>query len=158
MPIKKNKKEIYIGVIGAGQCNHASEMLAEKVGRAIAEQGAILVCGGLGGVMRAAAKGAKAAGGQTLGILPGDDKTKANEYIDFAIATGIGEARNIVIIKTADAVVALPGKYGTLSEMAFCMKIGRPLVSLSDWNISEDIERFTDPIQAVKRAVQLAGE
>lgn len=158
MPIGGNKKDLYIGVIGAGQCNPEIEFLAEQVGSAIAKEGAILVCGGLGGVMKAAAKGAKSAGGRTLGILPGDDKNKANEYIDIAVATGIGEARNIVIIKTADAVVALPGRYGTLSEMAFCMKIGRPLVSLSDWDISEEIERFTDPEKAVKRAVQLAGE
>ncbi len=158
MPIGGNKKDLYIGVIGAGQCNHEIEILAEQVGRAIAEEGAVLVCGGLGGVMKAAAKGAKAAGGRTLGILPGDDKNKANEYMDIAVATGIGEARNIVIIKTADAVVALPGRYGTLSEMAFCMKIGRPLVSLSDWDISDEIERFTDPAKAVQRAVQLAGE
>lgn len=157
MSEKHTGKKLYIGVIGAGQCDRNLENLAEQVGRAIALEGALLVCGGLGGVMNAAARGAHMAGGQTIGILPGNFKNEASEFIDIAVATGIGEARNIVIIKTADAVVALPGKFGTLSEMAFCMKICKPLVSLSNWNISDEIERFDVPVLAVKRAIQLAG-
>lgn len=158
MSDKQTGRKLYLGVIGAGHCNHNVDKLAEQVGRAIAIEGAVLVCGGLGGVMTAAARGARSAGGQTIGILPGNSKDDANEFIDIAIPTGIGEARNVVIIKTADAVVALPGEFGTLSEMAFCMKLNKPLVSLSDWNISNEVERFDDPVSAVKRAIQLAGE
>jgi len=147
-----------IGVIGAGSCSGELEKLAEQVGREIAENGGILVCGGLGGVMTAAARGAKSKNGITIGILPGDNKTMANEYIDYSIATGFGEARNLIIIRTADAVIALPGKFGTLSEMAFCMKMGKPLVSLSNWDISDNIDKFDDPVLAVKRAFKLAGQ
>ncbi|MCX6826798.1 MAG: TIGR00725 family protein [candidate division Zixibacteria bacterium] len=157
MPGTTIRKKPFIGVIGAGQCSWEMKELAERVGRAIAENNAILVCGGLGGVMAAAAKGAKSKNGMTIGILPGDSKNEANEFIDLAIPTGIGDARNLIIVKTADAIVALPGKYGTLSEMAFCMKLKKPLVSLSAWDISETIEKFKNPIKAVKRAIELAG-
>jgi uncharacterized protein (TIGR00725 family) len=152
------KRQPIIAVIGAGKCSQKMKDLAEKVGKTIAENGAILVCGGLGGVMEAAAKGAKSKKGITLGILPGDSRSEANEYIDYAIPTGIGEARNLVVIKMADAVVALPGKFGTLSEMAFCMKLEKPLVSLSAWNISEKIEKFEDPVKAALKAIELAGK
>jgi uncharacterized protein (TIGR00725 family) len=154
--ISDNK--LIIGVIGAGTCTEKEEAIAEQVGREIARHGGILVCGGLGGVMQAASRGAKAENGTTIGILPGSDKESANRYIDYAIATGIGEARNLVIIKTADVVIALPGKFGTLSEMAFCKKMGKPIVSLSNWDIAGDIEKFDDPIAAVTRAFELAGE
>lgn len=150
--------KIFIGVIGAGQCSKEEEKQAELVGQTIAELDGILVCGGLGGVMKAAARGAKKKGGLTIGILPGDQKSAANQYIDIIIPTGIGEARNMQIIRTADAVVALPGKFGTLSEMAFCKKMNKPLVSLSNWDISEDIEKFKDPALAVKRAFKLVGK
>jgi len=155
---KSHRKGLVIGVIGAGSCSSEIQKLAETVGRLIAEKGATLVCGGLGGVMEAASRGAKKDGGVTIGILPGNEKSAANQYIDYAIATGIGEARNVIIIKTADAVIALPGKYGTLSEMAFAMKMGKPIVSLSNWDISEDIFKTDDPEEAVARAVELAGE
>jgi uncharacterized protein (TIGR00725 family) len=147
----------FIGVIGAGSCTEEQELIAEQIGREIARHNGILVCGGHGGVMKASSRGAKFENGTTIGILPGDDKKSANEYIDYAIATGIGEARNLVIIKTADVVIALPGKFGTLSEMAFCKKMGKPIVSLSNWDISDDIEKFDDPVLAVKRAFELAG-
>jgi len=153
-----HRKRTVIGVIGAGSCTSDIKDMAEKTGQLIAEGGAVLVCGGLGGVMEAASKGAKEAGGTTIGILPGDDKTSANRYIDYAVATGIGEARNILIIKTADAVIALPGKFGTLSEMAFAMKIGKPLVSLSNWDISEEVYKARTPEEAVREALKLAGE
>ncbi|UCD17563.1 MAG: TIGR00725 family protein [Candidatus Zixiibacteriota bacterium] len=146
----------YIGVVGAGKCSKKMKEQAECIGMAIAERGGILVCGGLGGVMEAAARGAKKKKGLTVGILPGSTKEDANQYIDIAIPTGFGEARNLVLIKTADAIIALPGKYGTLSEMAFCMKLGKPIVSLQAWNISDEIERFEDPLEAVSRAFELA--
>ncbi len=151
------KSKPIIGVIGAGSCSGEQESIAEQVGKEIARRGGILVCGGLGGVMQAASRGAKSENGTTIGILPGDNKGSANKYIDYAIATGIGEARNLVIIKTADVVIALPGKFGTLSEMAFCKKMGKPIVSMSNWDISDDIEKFDDPVSAVKRAFELAG-
>ncbi len=153
----KNQQPL-IAVVGAGKCNKKMKNLAEQVGMTIAENGGVLICGGLGGIMEAAAKGAKRKQGLTVGILPGNNRRDANEFIDVAIPTGIGEARNLVIIKTADAVVALPGKFGTLSEMAFCLKLSKPLVSLSAWNISDDIERYEDPAIAVRRAFELAGK
>jgi uncharacterized protein (TIGR00725 family) len=154
----QKKKQPFIAVIGASKCSGKMKDQAEQVGIAIAAEKGVLVCGGLGGVMEAAAKGARSQKGLTVGILPGDKKSDANNYIDIAIPTGIGEARNVVIIKTADAVVALPGKFGTLSEMAFCMKMGKPIVSLSAWNISDKIERFEDPVEAVHRVLELARE
>jgi uncharacterized protein (TIGR00725 family) len=150
-----SKNRPYIGVIGAGSCSEEEAKIAEAVGKLIAESGGVLICGGLGGVMKAAAKGAREAGGTTIGILPGDNKDDANEFIEYPIATDIGEARNLVIIKSADAVIALPGKFGTLSEMAFAMKVGKPLVSLSNWNISDEIEIFNEPSAAVKRVFEL---
>ncbi|SYZ73670.1 conserved hypothetical protein [Candidatus Zixiibacteriota bacterium] len=146
----------FIAVIGAGKCSKKMKDMAEDVGRTIAAGGGILVCGGLGGVMEAAARGAKAKKGLTIGILPGDDKEAANEFIDVAIPSGIGEARNLIVIRTADAIVAMPGKFGTLSEMAFGLKLGKPMVSLSAWNISDDVERFEDPVAAAERALKLA--
>jgi len=114
--------------------------------------------GASGGVMEAAARGAKEKDGTTIGIIPGDKKSDANKYIDIVIPSGIGEARNLLIIRTADAVVALPGMYGTLSEMAFCMKTNTPLVSLQAWDISDKIIRLDDPIKAAKEAIRLARE
>jgi uncharacterized protein (TIGR00725 family) len=145
-----------IAVIGAGSCSGEVERLAEEVGEKIAESGAVLICGGLAGVMTAASRGARNAGGLTIGILPGNERSSANKYIDIAIATGIGEARNLIIIKSADVVIALPGAYGTLSEMAFTLKVGKPLVSLGDWEISDEVVRAGDAEEAVKKALELA--
>jgi len=156
--IMVKKSQPFIAVVGAGKCSKKMKDLAEAVGKAIAERGGILVCGGMGGVMEGAAKGAKSKKGFTIGILPGDSKDEANPYIDLAIPTGIGDARNLIVIKTADAVVALPGKFGTLSEMAFCLKLERPMVSLSAWNISDKVERFDNPVKAVERIFQLTGK
>jgi uncharacterized protein (TIGR00725 family) len=132
--------------------------MAADAGRYLAENGAIVVCGGLGGVMEGAARGAKEGGGVTIGILPGDDPGDANEYIDYAIPTGFGEARNIIVVRTADAVVAFPGKYGTLSEMAFTLKMKKPLVSVSAWKLGDDIRQVEDPVEAAKLALELASE
>jgi len=151
------KKEPVIGVIGPGRCSGKVKKTAEIIGQAIAAAGATLVCGGLGGVMEAAAKGAKAEDGKTIGIIPSDQKKDANKYIDIVIPSGIGEARNLLIIRTADAVIALPGMFGTLSEMAFCLKTKTPLVSLQAWDISDKIIRVDDPIKAVNEAIKLAG-
>ncbi|MCP4705356.1 MAG: TIGR00725 family protein [candidate division Zixibacteria bacterium] len=151
------KKRPVIGVIGPGRCSGKIKKNAETIGQNIAEADATLVCGGLGGVMEAAAKGAKENNGITIGIIPSDQKDDANEYIDIVIPSGIGEARNLLIIRTADVVIALPGMFGTLSEMAFCMKTKTPLVSLQAWDISDKITRVKDPAEAVKEALKLVG-
>jgi uncharacterized protein (TIGR00725 family) len=147
------KNKTYIGVIGAGDCSEDVYKLAEQVGERIAKAGAVLVCGGLGGVMEAASKGAKKEGGTTIGILPGIDKNQANSYIDFPIVTGLGEGRNLLVIRNSDVVIALPGKYGTLSEIGFCLALGKPVIGLFTWDISEDIIKAKDAEEAVKIAL-----
>ena len=146
-------KHKYIGVIGAGECDPELGMLAEAVGRGIAEAGAVLVCGGMDGVMEAACRGAKAVGGLTVGILPGPDRSGANECVDVAIATGINEARNLAIIRTADSLVAVGGSYGTLSEIGFALKAGKKVVGLRTWDIKGIV-----PARTAEEAVRLAAE
>ena len=117
----------YISVIGGGQCGAAEYASAEEVGRLVAEAGATLVCGGLSGVMEAAARGAKEAGGTTIGILPGHDRGLANPYLDHVVTTGIGHARNLAVVSSGDAVIAIGGSYGTLSEIGLAAaRVGRP--------------------------------
>lgn len=151
-----NKDQICIAVIGAGKCSKKLKDQAYAVGRAIAEENAVLVCGGLKGVMEAAAMGAKEAGGTTVGIIPGIDRSEANPYCDIVIPTGIGEARNVLVVQSADAVISLHGKYGTISEMAFSLKLGKPLISLVRWDILPEVVSVADPAEAVKKAVELA--
>ena len=127
------KRPLQIAVIGAGEAPPPVLDDAEAVGREIAARGAVLVCGGLGGVMAAAARGAREAGGHTIGILPGADPRAANEWIEFPIATGLGEARNAVVVAAADAVVALAGEGGTLAEIGFALKLRRPAVAIGSW-------------------------
>jgi len=150
------KKKIFIGVIGAGDCSDDVCKLAEEVGERIAEAGAVLVCGGLGGVMEAASKGAKKQGGITVGILPGIDKDHANPHIDFPIATGLGEGRNLLVVRNSDAVIAFPGEFGTLSEIAFCLKLGKPVVGLSTWKVSDKIIQAKNAQEAVSIALNRA--
>ncbi|HNP72727.1 MAG TPA: TIGR00725 family protein [Kouleothrix sp.] len=127
-----------IAVCGAGQCDSGTAALAEMVGRSVAAAGATLVCGGLGGVMAAACRGARGAGGTTVGILPGNDAAAANPDVQVPIATGIGEARNAIIVCSADVVIAIGGEYGTLSEIALARKLGRPVIGLRTWNLGRD--------------------
>jgi uncharacterized protein (TIGR00725 family) len=152
------KKKVFVGVIGAGKCSKKIFTLAEEVGKEIAKSGAILVCGGLGGVMEGAAKGAKEAKGITIGILPGVSKEEANPYIDIPIITGIGEGRNLIVIRSSDAIIALPGKYGTLCELSFAVKLEKPVVGISTWDISERITKSNDPAEAVKLALEQISE
>jgi hypothetical protein len=140
-----------IGVIGAGKADDRVLRMAEDVGRAIARRRALLVCGGLGGVMEAAAKGAFSEGGVTIGILPHADPDNANPYIVVPIATGFGEGRNIIIVRTADALIAVGGEYGTLSEIAFTLKAGKPIVGLATWDV-RGLVAAKDPEDAVARA------
>lgn len=153
---------MFIAVIGSAICDEGVAILARDVGREIAHRGAILVCGGRGGVMEAACHGAKAAGGTTLGILPGTDRREANPYVDLAVVTGMGEARNAIVVRTADAVVAVHGGYGTLSEIGLALKMGRPVVGLGTWELYQDGQPLSavvpadTPIQAVDLALTLA--
>ena len=150
------KSKIFIGVIGAGDCSNDVCKLAEVVGGEIAEAGAVLVCGGLGGVMESASKGAKKQGGITIGILPGIDKDHANPYIDFPIVTGLGEGRNLLVVRNSDAVIAFPGEFGTLSEIAFSLKLGKPVIGLSTWKVSDKIIQAKNAQEAVSIALNLA--
>jgi uncharacterized protein (TIGR00725 family) len=146
----------YIAVIGAGDAAERQIAEAEAVGRGLASAGAVIVCGGLGGVMAAACRGAKSAGGTTVGMLPGTDRAAANEWVDIAIATGVGEMRNVLVVRAADAVVAIGGEYGTLSEVAFALKTGKPVVGLGTWTLDRNpdpIVRAADPDEAVARAL-----
>jgi len=150
------KSKIFIGVIGAGDCSDEICNLAEEVGEGIGAAGATLVCGGMGGVMEAAAKGAKKQDGPTIGILPGVDKDHANPYIDFPIVTGLGEGRNLLVVRNSDVLIAFPGKFGTLSEIAFALKLGKPVIGLSTWNVSGEITKARDAQQAVSMAMDRA--
>ncbi len=149
-------RKVTVAIIGAGTCSSELADKAASAGKYVAEHGGVVVCGGLGGVMEGAARGAKEAGGTTIGILPGSDAGAANRYIDYAVATGFGEARNIVIVKTADAVIAFPGEFGTLSEMAFALKLGKPLVSVGAWQLGVEIPQYDDPVEAAAWAMKQA--
>lgn len=128
----------HIGILGPHTTTPEQYELGKAVGREVAGAGAILFCGGLDGMMRAAAEGAKAAGGQTVGILPGTDKTTANEFIDIAIPTDLGAYRNALLVRSCDAVIAVHGAYGTLSEIAFALRLKVPVVGLHTWTVSRD--------------------
>ena len=119
-----------IGVIGSGRCSREIYQLAERVGEGIARRGAILICGGLGGVMEGACRGAKAAGGTTVGILPGVRPDDANPYVDLPIVTGLSLARNLLVVRSSQALIAIEGAYGTLSEIAFSLQLGVPVIGL----------------------------
>ncbi len=127
---------------------------AREVGGEIAAAGAILVSGGLGGVMEAASRGAKERGGVVVGILPGFSSNDANAYVDIPIVTGLGDGRNMLIVQTAQALIALPGEFGTLSEIALALKVGKPVVSLGSWEISADIIIAKTPKEAVETAMK----
>jgi uncharacterized protein (TIGR00725 family) len=146
-----------IAVIGSGL---VEDSRAEEVGRLLAERGCTVVCGGLTGVMTAVARGAKEAGGTTIGILPGESPAEANEWIDHVVVTGIGHARNLAVVASGDAVIAVGGEWGTLAEIGFGRKLGRPVVVLDPgWAIErEGIERAATPADAVELALSLARQ
>ncbi len=145
-----------MAVIGAGNASAEQVAAAEAIGRALGEQGAIVVCGGLGGVMAAACRGAASAGGMTVGILPGTDRSAANEWVTVAIPTGLGELRNGLVVRAADVIIAVGGEHGTLSEIALALKTGVPVIGLDTWEI-KGIERVGSPDEAVGRALTAAG-
>jgi uncharacterized protein (TIGR00725 family) len=150
-------RPLRITVVGAGSCDEKTALAAERVGEEIARRGGVLICGGLGGVMEAAARGARRAGGLTIGILPGDRASDANEHVEIPIPTGLGEARNVVNVRAADAVVALAGRYGTLSEIALALRMGLPVVAYDSWDVSDDVVVAGSPEQAVAKAFELAA-
>jgi len=145
--------KMQVGVIGGGVCDNKTEMIAEEIGRELALRGVTLICGGLGGVMEASARGAKRQGGTTIGILPGNSREDANRYIDFQIVTNMGHARNAIIAASSDALIAVGGEYGTLSEIAIALKMGKRVVVIeSKWGIEGTI-KATDPQEAVDFAL-----
>jgi uncharacterized protein (TIGR00725 family) len=141
----------YVAVVGAGDATAAELALAEEVGARLVELGATVVTGGLGGVMEAACRGAKSRRGQTVGLLPGDDRSEANGWVDVAIATGLGELRNGLIVRTSDALVAIGGGAGTLSEIGFALKLGRPVIGLGTFAVDGVVQA-----QSAAEAVALA--
>ncbi|TET43231.1 MAG: TIGR00725 family protein [Dehalococcoidia bacterium] len=151
-----------ISVIGDSSCSPEEAKLAESVGELLAQQGATIVCGGLGGVMEAACRGAKSKGGSTIGILPGQDSSMANPWVDIPVVTGIGEARNVAVVKSAQAVIAIGGSYGTLSEIAHALKSGIPVIGLNTWSLSrngredDSIIKVQSATEAVDKAISLA--
>jgi len=151
-------KRVLIGVIGGSWCSSEEEEWAVAVGRLLAERGAVLLCGGLGGVMEAAARGAQQGGGLTVGLLPGADPAEANPYIEVPLATGMGEMRNALIVRAARAVIAIGGGWGTLSEIALAQRIKTPVVGLHDAFASAiDIPRVATPEAAVAWALEQAA-
>jgi len=145
------ERRIQIGMIGGREVTDEHLALAEKTGEIIAKKGAVLICGGLGGIMEAGCKGAKKGGGTTVGILPGDYITDANPYVDIALPTGMGVARNSIIIHSSQGVIAVGGKYGTLSEIAFAFQKGIPVVSLKSWDFDKAIQQAFSPEEAVEK-------
>jgi len=158
-----------VAVIGDGDPRgpdaHRVLEWAEEVGALLARGGASVVTGGLGGVMRAAARGATAAGGMTVGILPGDDPSEANEFIQLPLATGLGVVRNLVVVTSADAVVAVGGRHGTLSEIGLALRMGRQVVALGSWRVESEravggprVHRARDPREAAQLALRMAKD
>ena len=149
-----NMNKIQIGIIGSTACSSQISDIAERTGFLIAQSGSILICGGRTGVMEAASKGAKAAGGMTVGVLPGASKEDANSYTDVKIVTEMGHARNAIIARSSDCIIGIAGGYGTLSEIALALKMGKPVITLaSQWAIEGTIKAAT-PEDAVEYALR----
>ncbi len=152
----------FVAVVGASACDARTAKIAEEVGREIAKASAVLVCGGLGGVMQAACRGARVEGGLTIGLLPTETRDRANPEVQVPIATGLGEARNVLIARTSDAVIAIGGEFGTLSEIALALKMGKPVIGIDTWELMKDgqrsdaIVRATTAKEAVETAIRLA--
>ena len=154
------RQKITISVVGARDLPPLEEELGYNVGRLVAQLGAVTVCGGLFGVMQAVSKGAKEAGGLTIGILPGTDKKDANPYIDIALPSSIGYARNVMIACSADIIIALPGSYGTSSEISYGLIYGRPVLDLGGWNVKgmikvKDLKDLEKKLKALMKEIEL---
>ncbi len=167
--VARDPRPPYIAVIGDGEPRgpdaHRILEWAEETGLELARAGATVVTGGLGGVMEAASRGARGVGGMTIGILPGADASEANRFVSIPIATGLGVVRNLVVVTSADAVIAVGGRHGTLSEIGLALRMGRSVVALSSWRVESDqrmggprVHRARDPREAVTLALRLAGQ
>jgi len=156
------KRGLFISVIGGSDCSEEEARLAEEVGRELAKRGVTLICGGLQGVMEAACRGAASQGGVTVGILPGDSRKDANPYVQIPIVTGMGYARNAIVAKSGQAVIAIGGSYGTLSEIAHALQNDIPVIGLGTWSLSrggkqdKSIILAQNPVDAVEKALALA--
>ena len=146
-----------IAVIGAGSCDDQLYRTAQHLGKLLAVAGFTVICGGLGGVMEAVCNGAKEENGLTIGILPGDESAAANPFVDIVIPSGMGIGRNLLIIRAADAVIAVNGGYGTLSEIAFALQLGKPLIGLGSWKVSEQMINVRSPEKALESLTGLLG-
>jgi uncharacterized protein (TIGR00725 family) len=155
----------YIAVVGPGDADDALSGIAYEVGRRLAMAGAVVLCGGLGGVMAAAARGVAAGGGTSIGLLPGDDRSAAAPDLGFALATGLGELRNGLLVNATDGLVAVGGSWGTLNEVALAVRAGKPVVWLAGWSVSDaaggavtGVEQATSPQEAVDLLLRLVAE
>lgn len=155
-------RQLRIAVIGGSVCSAREADWAHEVGRRLAQAGALVICGGRGGIMQAVSRGANSAGGLVVGILPGDSTAEANPFVHIPIVTGLGEARNVIIVRSAQAVIAIGGEYGTLSEIAFALRFGVPVVSLGSWQLTlpagrpAPLHAAASPDEAVRLALELA--
>ena len=146
------KGPYYVAVVGSGEATWELYAAARKVGRLVAERGGVVVCGGLSGVMEAAARGATEGGGTAIGVLPDEDRRRANPYLSYSISTGTGHARNLAVVCSGDVIVAIGGEYGTLSEIGLALKVGRPVVALGSWELPGHMNVASSPEEAVERA------
>jgi uncharacterized protein (TIGR00725 family) len=142
----------YVAVVGSGTATEKRYEQAREVGRLIAERDGIVVCGGLSGVMEAAARGATEVGGMAIGILPDEDRRRQNEFLSYSVATGVGQARNLAVVCSGDVVIAVGGEYGTLSEIGLARKVGRLVVVLEGWDLGEHVVVSSSPEEAVEAA------
>ena len=150
-------RDPYISVVGSGTATGELYEQAREVGRLVAERGGIVVCGGLSGVMEAAARGATEAGGASIGILPDEDRGRANQYLTYCVVTGIGQARNLAVVCSGDVIIAVGGEHGTLSEIGLALKVGRPVISLGSWDLGEHVALAASAEEAVVAAFGLSG-
>lgn len=152
------KELIFIGVIGGSEVSKQAYRLAEEVGQEIAKREAVLICGGMQGVMEAACKGASEAGGLTIGILPGDNRKQANRYVQIPIVTGIGYARNVAVVRSSQVIIAIDGSYGTLTEIGYALQAGIPVIGLDTWSlqIKGKVDKNIVPAKNAKDAVAKA--
>jgi len=147
----------YVSVVGSGEASGELYEMAQEVGRLVVEGGGAVVCGGLSGVMEAAARGATEAGGAAIGILPDENRRIQNGYLTYSVATGVGQARNLTVVCSGDVVIAVGGEYGTLSEIGLALKVGRPVVALHSWDLGEQVTVAGSPEEAVAAAFELLG-
>lgn len=159
--VKSGENMAYISVIGAGECDQRTYETAYQVGREAGRRGAIVVCGGLGGVMDGAARGAREGGGLAVGILPGENRLGSSRYLHVALPTGLGYARNTLVVLAGDAVIAVGGEFGTLSEIGLALKFGKPVIGIDTWlldketPVADPIIRAKDAAEAVEKALAL---